>query len=250
MRTSSLPDPHAGPAPATRSTPRLQPIIALPQVGHGVGVPFLRAYTHTLSDEYEIPEDDFLRFIDGLNTVITPSVEANISKKAINIGSFFIPGVGSLVVGMAGSAVPVIGDKLHLSYGTKHFIATANAQLFNPAGLEATLCSSADLDQFTGVQSHQQYTMTPVERLKSYGSAILHFDELLAPATRDGWHARFGAAVARTSAEKEEEHIKQDLAEGKSQDHADEAEKVFKWLVVKSVGDTGCIDQPQQYLGY
>ena len=240
------------PTPARRSTPRLQPIIAIPQIGNGQGVPFIRAYTRLLSEEYEISENDFLRFIDGLNTVVIPSVEADIAKKAIKIGSHFVPGVGALAVNIGGQAVPVIGDKLHLSYCTKHFIATANAQLFNPVGLEATLCSSANLDQFTGVQSGQEYGMDPVQRLQSYGTAILHFDELLAPAQRQGWHERVSASVAQNEAERNQQKVMQKMqrGRGKGQNKADQGEGAFKWLVIKTVGDTGCISQPQQYLGY
>ena len=247
--STSTPSTMPEPAPPTRQTPQLRQIIAIPQTESGDGEPFIRAYSHSLERDYQISQADFLRFIDGLNTVVIPSAEAAIASKAVNVGSFFVPGVGGMVMGI-GAAVPTIGDKLHLKTGTKNFMATANAQLFNPAGLEATMCSAKDLDQFLGLDSGQCYGMSPIDRLRCYGSSITHLDVIMAPQAASGWHARIGAAYNQREQGRAQEKLRKDMQEGKGQKGSAKAEQSFKWLVIKSVGDTGRINSPQQYMTY
>jgi hypothetical protein len=67
---------------------RFRPL-ALPQIGHGDGQPFVRGYNGQLA-WYGISDQEFIRVVDAVNVAIIPNPENQIFQKAANIGGFFM----------------------------------------------------------------------------------------------------------------------------------------------------------------
>jgi hypothetical protein len=63
--------------------------IALPQISHGDGVPFVRGYTEQLED-LGISQTTFLTFVDTLNATIIPNPEAQVVNKVAGLAGWFV----------------------------------------------------------------------------------------------------------------------------------------------------------------
>ena len=70
---ASLPRPIPGPL---STTPYLEKVVAIPATSPKLGSPFLRAYPPAL-EQFGIPQDVFLDFLDGLNRVAGESQKLN-----------------------------------------------------------------------------------------------------------------------------------------------------------------------------
>lgn len=63
--------------------------LALPQIAHGEGKPFLRGYSDE-SRQYGVSEDDFIQTVDKINKAIIPNPETQIFQKAAQITDHFV----------------------------------------------------------------------------------------------------------------------------------------------------------------
>ncbi|GAA99054.1 uncharacterized protein L969DRAFT_103108 [Mixia osmundae IAM 14324] len=211
--------------------------IALPQTSYGQGAPFLRGYSSELC-EAGVPKDGYFRWLDALNVSMVPNPEAQIIGKAAGIASWFVPGVGGIVLGLS-SIGALIGSGIQLKTVTATCLSQGNRSLFNPAGFEAVICSTHDLNVHLGLANQSQACesfQTPYQqRLQNYGALLSSLTTVLPPATGTGRSdpsAQLGARLSSRSRSKAQRKAAKDLANGKVK-KASKFEARLCWLLIR-----------------
>ncbi|EWY87788.1 hypothetical protein FOYG_09181 [Fusarium oxysporum NRRL 32931] len=109
----------------TLDQPTLHPSekpIAIPATSSKLGSPFLRAFPPVLEDQYHLPREVFLRFLDDLNraAVASPPVQ-----------------ILGMIVGNSVNAAATLSTYAISKSRSELCISTANKELFQPRGLKA-----------------------------------------------------------------------------------------------------------------
>ncbi|EFX00119.1 hypothetical protein CMQ_7121 [Grosmannia clavigera kw1407] len=123
--------------------------IAIPQVRHGRGRPFVRAYPPSL-EVHAITQAKFLEFLDGLNIVST----ANPPLRALNTAGDLVTNVPyhwALLAGYGMQAVAELGTVVVSRSRTKSYVKKMNEKLFEPRGLHVDIFSTAKMKEALGI---------------------------------------------------------------------------------------------------
>jgi hypothetical protein len=126
-------------APAPPYISRLPQPIAIPQIMHGRGKSFLRAWPPYLQ-AFNISQTDFLMFIDNLNVVST----ANPPLQILDLAGGFIgmvPYHWAQIAGTAVQATSKLGIAIVSKSRTDIYLKEANEKIFNPKGLKLSIAS-------------------------------------------------------------------------------------------------------------
>ncbi|KAF4960769.1 hypothetical protein FGADI_712 [Fusarium gaditjirri] len=124
---------------STPGQPTLHPSekpIAIPATSSKIGSPFLRAFPPILEDQYHLPREVFLRFLDDLNRAAVASPPVQILGLAGNIVSM-IPLHTAQIVGSSVNAAATLSTYAISKSRSELCISTANKDLFIPRGLKA-----------------------------------------------------------------------------------------------------------------
>ncbi|TEY36304.1 hypothetical protein BOTCAL_0560g00040 [Botryotinia calthae] len=123
--------------PPDYSHPKLPRPIAVPQIVPGIGKPFARIYAPVLSD-YNINSQNFVEFIDNLNVIASenPPVQIiDLVGDALNTISYHWAQLTE-----SGVQVPThLGSVAVNKSRTDTYMQNANAKLFAPRGLKASI---------------------------------------------------------------------------------------------------------------
>ncbi|KAF7946607.1 hypothetical protein EAE96_009602 [Botrytis aclada] len=127
---------HHSPPP-DYSHPKLPRPIAVPQIVPGIGKPFARIYAPALSD-YNINSQEFVEFIDNLNVVAreNPPVQImDLVGDALDTISYHWAQLTE-----SGVQIPThLGSAAVTKSRTDSYMQNANAKLFAPRGLKASI---------------------------------------------------------------------------------------------------------------
>ncbi|KAH8172495.1 hypothetical protein LIA77_06750 [Sarocladium implicatum] len=151
----SLPSQSSLPSqPSLLSQPSLSPsnldkIIAIPATSPKLGSPFLRAYPPAL-DQFGIPQNVFLDFLDRLNRVAVASPPVQLLGLAGNIVSM-VPLHTAQIVGGVVNATATISTVVMSKSAVAMHMRDANAQIFAPRGLKAEVAKLETVAQLTGL---------------------------------------------------------------------------------------------------
>ncbi|TGO28158.1 hypothetical protein BPAE_0031g00230 [Botrytis paeoniae] len=125
--------------PPDYSHPKLPRPIAVPQIVAGIGKPFARIYAPVLSD-YNINSQDFVEFIDNLNVVASenPPVQIiDLVGDALDTLSYHWAQLTE-----SGVQIPThLGSAAVTKSRTDTYMQNANAKLFAPRGLKASIAT-------------------------------------------------------------------------------------------------------------
>ncbi|KAG5744381.1 hypothetical protein H9Q70_012912 [Fusarium xylarioides] len=135
---SDASQPRILPIPAPEQ-PTLHPSekpIAIPATSSKLGSPFLRAFPPILEDQYHLPREVFLRFLDDLNRAAVASPPVQILGMAGSIVSM-IPLHTAQIVGNSVNAAATLSTYAISKSRSEICISTANKELFIPRGLKA-----------------------------------------------------------------------------------------------------------------
>ncbi|KAF5869323.1 uncharacterized protein Bfra_011130 [Botrytis fragariae] len=129
---------HHSPPP-DYSHPKLPRPVAVPQIVAGIGKPFARIYAPALSD-YNINSQDFVEFIDNLNVVASENPPVQITDlvgDAIDTISYHWAQLTE-----SGVQIPThLGSAAVTKSRTDTYMQNANAKLFAPRGLKASIAT-------------------------------------------------------------------------------------------------------------
>ncbi|KAF7918959.1 hypothetical protein BELL_0262g00010 [Botrytis elliptica] len=129
---------HHSPPP-DYSHPKLPRPIAVPQIVPGIGKPFARMYAPALSD-YNLNSQDFVEFIDNLNVVAgeNPPIQIiDLVGDALDTISYHWAQLTE-----SGVQIPThLGSAAVTKSRTDTYIQNANAKLFAPRGLKASIAT-------------------------------------------------------------------------------------------------------------
>ncbi|KAF5538911.1 cytochrome P450 monooxygenase oxidoreductase [Fusarium phyllophilum] len=123
----------------TPEQPTLHPLgkpIAIPATSSKLGSPFLRSFPPILEDQYHLPREVFLRFLDDLNRAAVASPPVQILGMAGSIVSM-IPLHTAQIVGSSVNAAATLSTYAISKSRSELCISTANKELFVPRGLKA-----------------------------------------------------------------------------------------------------------------
>ncbi|EXM16093.1 hypothetical protein RAB80_011469 [Fusarium oxysporum f. sp. vasinfectum] len=123
----------------TLEQPTLHPSekpIAIPATSSKLGSPFLRAFPPILEDQYHLPREVFLRFLDYLNRAAVASPPVQILGMVGGIVSM-IPLHTAQIVGNSVNAAATLSTYAISKSRSELCISTANKELFMPRGLKA-----------------------------------------------------------------------------------------------------------------
>ncbi|KAH8121290.1 hypothetical protein LI328DRAFT_171976 [Trichoderma asperelloides] len=211
--------------------------LALPQIAHGDGQPFLRGYSQELS-HYNITMELFMQVLDSINITIIPSPENQIFQKAAKIASWFIPGAAGigLTIGQIGIGLGVAaGQASQLSSA----LLNANMNVFLPNGLELCIGSSTDVDAEVGIPKGdaRPYSInaSPRQRIACYGDLIAPISQVLPPLQQCGRNdpiALLGRGMSDRDNQKKIEKAQKESEKGKRKE-IDNLEGGLKWLIVR-----------------
>ncbi|KAL1738208.1 hypothetical protein HDZ31DRAFT_542, partial [Schizophyllum fasciatum] len=121
----------------------------LPQISTGDGAPFARGYNETLHEAADLPMEDFLAFVDGLNLAIAASPPLRIVDLAGKILGL-VPYHWTLIASMAMQAGAQAGMRALSKTLTDRYMRAANRRIFRPRGLAARICTAAATLQLLG----------------------------------------------------------------------------------------------------
>ncbi|KAF5531585.1 cytochrome P450 oxidoreductase [Fusarium mexicanum] len=110
--------------------------IAIPATSSKLGSPFLRAFPPILEQQYHLPREVFLRFLDDLNRAAVASPPVQILGLAGSIVSM-IPLHTAQIVGSSVNAAATLSTYAISKSRSELCISTANKELFMPRGLKA-----------------------------------------------------------------------------------------------------------------
>lgn len=132
--------------------------VAIPQVAPGAGVPFMRAYCSLLA-QHRVAEQDFIKFIDGLNTVVTSSPPLKVLD-LVGGGLSMVPHHWAVLAGHGISISAKVG-MVALSKGqTEHFLDQMNADYFGPRRLKVLICTADALRHKIGMPANARVVET------------------------------------------------------------------------------------------
>ncbi|KAG4257930.1 hypothetical protein FPRO03_02885 [Fusarium proliferatum] len=126
--------------------------IAIPATSSKLGSPFLRAFPPILEDQYHLPREVFLRFLDDLNRAAVASPPVQILGLAGSIVSM-IPLHTAQIVGNSVNAAATLSTYAISKSRSELCISTANKELFMPRGLKA---------EFTKLDVVARYARMPI----------------------------------------------------------------------------------------
>ncbi|KAI1047243.1 hypothetical protein LB505_013301 [Fusarium chuoi] len=140
---------------STPEQPTLPPSdkpIAIPATSSKLGSPFARAFPPILEDQYHLPREVFLRFLDDLNRAAVASPPVQILGLAGSIVSM-IPLHTAQIVGSSVNAAATLSTYAISKSRSELCISTANKELFLPRGLKA---------EFTKLDVVARYARMPI----------------------------------------------------------------------------------------
>ncbi|KAG9499527.1 hypothetical protein J7337_007983 [Fusarium musae] len=139
----------------TLEQPTLHPSekpIAIPATSSKLGSPFLRAFPPVLENQYHLPREVFLRFLDDLNRATVASPPVQILGLAGSIVSM-IPLHTAQIVGNSVNAAATLSTYAISKSRSEICLSTANKELFMPRGLKA---------EFAKLDVVAQYARMPI----------------------------------------------------------------------------------------
>ncbi|KAF7351379.1 hypothetical protein MSAN_01569600 [Mycena sanguinolenta] len=137
-------------SPPAYETAKLPLPYCVPQLTPGFDAPFCRAYNPTL-ESVDIPQEQLLAFIDGLNLAMTASPPLRVVN-VVGMAIGFVQVVSKLSeipyhwAMLAGAAIQVgaqTGMRALSKTLTDRYLRTANIRLFKPRGLSVRICTTA-----------------------------------------------------------------------------------------------------------
>ncbi|KAJ7100381.1 hypothetical protein C8R44DRAFT_642010 [Mycena epipterygia] len=132
--------------PATKSVPpfeapKLPLPYCVPQLTTGFDAPFGRGYNPVL-ESVDIPQEQLLAFIDGLNLAMTASPPLRVVNLAgMAIG--FVPYHWAMLAGFAIQTAAQASMRVLSKTLTDRYLRAANLRLFKPRGLSVRICTAA-----------------------------------------------------------------------------------------------------------
>ncbi|KAJ7741990.1 hypothetical protein DFH07DRAFT_50468 [Mycena maculata] len=112
-----------------------------PQLMPAFDAPFARGYNPAL-ESVDIPRDELLAFIDGLNLAMTASPPLRVVNLAgMVIG--FVPYHWAMIAGTAIQVGAQVGMHVLSKTLTDRYLRAANLRLFKPRGLSVRICTAA-----------------------------------------------------------------------------------------------------------
>ncbi|KAJ5691393.1 hypothetical protein N7488_012128 [Penicillium malachiteum] len=213
--------------------------------------PFVRARVPQLEETWSITENEFLKFLDNLNEsfIASPAFQA-----ADGIGDIlgFTPSATLQIVGVGMNVAAGLGTVAASKIRTKKYMKKANAEIFEPKGLHATLCKTGEMLAMAGLPNDKNLFMstppTPLrpgtqsvpqpppgedpkmvikKRMAVLGDNVMPImlDNVASPAEERNWMKKMGQKAA-ANAEKEQLNKMHDLSDRKNVD--EKAEVVQK----------------------
>ncbi|KAF4333910.1 hypothetical protein FBEOM_12271 [Fusarium beomiforme] len=163
---SSLAQTSSEPAFANDSQPRILSIptlqqstsppsekpIAIPATSSKLGSPFLRAFPPILEDQYHLPREAFLRFLDDLNRAAVASPPVQILGLVGSVVSM-VPLHTAQIVGNSVNAAATLSTYAMSKSRSELCIRQANKELFMPRGLKA---------EFAKLDAVARYAQIPI----------------------------------------------------------------------------------------
>ncbi|KAJ7359636.1 hypothetical protein DFH08DRAFT_846615 [Mycena albidolilacea] len=147
--------------PATEAAPPFKiPKLPLPycapQLTPGFDAPFCRAYNPIL-ESVDLPQDQLLAFIDGLNLAMTASPPLRVVN-IIGMAIGFVPYHWAMAAGAAIQIGAQSGMRILSKTLTDRYLRTANLRLFKPRGLSVRICTTAAMQHLV---MHTPITAAP-----------------------------------------------------------------------------------------
>ncbi|KAJ7800383.1 hypothetical protein B0H14DRAFT_2387378, partial [Mycena olivaceomarginata] len=147
--------------PATEAAPLFEiPKLPLPycapQLTPGFDAPFCRAYNPIL-ESVDLPQDQLLAFIDGLNLAMTASPPLRVVN-IIGMAIGFVPYHWAMAAGAAIQIGAQSGMRILSKTLTDRYLRTANLRLFKPRGLSVRICTTAAMQHLV---MHTPITAAP-----------------------------------------------------------------------------------------
>lgn len=126
--------------PARHGDAQLQRPVRIPRLESRAGAPFARLYAHELW-HFDVPMNEFIEFIDNMNIVCTEFAPLQI----LDVVGSFVGMVPYHWAQLAGTIVS-LGSKANVYALSKirgeTFLRRANAEYFNPRGLNVQMCTT------------------------------------------------------------------------------------------------------------
>ncbi|KAJ7665979.1 hypothetical protein DFH06DRAFT_1385855, partial [Mycena polygramma] len=135
---SFLPAPDV---PRRFETPKLPLPFCAPQLMPAFDAPFCRAYNSTL-ESVDIPQEQLLAFIDGLNLAMTASPPLRVVN-LVGMAIGFVPYHWAMIAGAAIQTGAKVGMRVLSKTLTDRYLRAANLRLFKPRGLSVRICTTA-----------------------------------------------------------------------------------------------------------
>ncbi|KAJ7468080.1 hypothetical protein FB451DRAFT_1258017 [Mycena latifolia] len=146
--------------------PKLPLPYCAPQLTAGFDAPFARGY-NTLLESVDIPQEQLLAFIDGLNLAMTASPPLRVVNLAgMVIG--FVPYHWAMIAGVAIQTAAKTGMRVLSKTLTDRYLRAANLRLFKPRGLSVRICTAAAMQHLV---LHTPITAPP-SKLKRFGRGV------------------------------------------------------------------------------
>ncbi|KAL1762462.1 hypothetical protein FB107DRAFT_244449 [Schizophyllum commune] len=124
----------------------------LPQIATGDGAPFARGYSAIFHEAVDLPMEEFLAFVDGLNLAIVASPPLRVVDLAGKIIGL-VPYHWTMIASMAIQAGAQAGMRALSKTLTDRYMRAANLRIFRPRGLAARICTTAAAMQLLGATS-------------------------------------------------------------------------------------------------
>ncbi|KAI1815607.1 hypothetical protein GGS20DRAFT_320571 [Poronia punctata] len=144
LATSSFPT-----VPANIELPRLTKPVLIPRVAPGSSVPFARAWAPALT-ELAVTKEDFVTFVDNMNTMITPHAAFRALQVAAIVVSF-IPYDAAEGVGGALEAIAILGAAAMNYKRVKGYLSLMNENYFHPRGLHVKIVDTKRMKKMVGL---------------------------------------------------------------------------------------------------
>ncbi|KAJ6582909.1 hypothetical protein DFH09DRAFT_911858 [Mycena vulgaris] len=156
--------------PATESVPPFETKLSLPycspQLTPRFDAPFARGY-NPLLESVDLPQEQLLAFIDGLNLALTASPPLRVVNLAgMAIG--FVPYHWAMIAGAAIQVAAQTGMRILSKTLTDRYLRAANLRLFKPRGLSVRICSAAAMQHLVT----KQPIAAPPSKLKRFGRGV------------------------------------------------------------------------------
>ncbi|KAI5479938.1 hypothetical protein MNV49_002228 [Pseudohyphozyma bogoriensis] len=135
------------PSPVNSYTTPLSAPIVIPQLDDDFDAPFFRAYPTQIGS---ISEEDWAKFIDGLNLALIASPPLQVLNKAGMVVSF-VPSLACVLVGIGVQVSTKIAMKTLSKTLTDRYLAYTNETIFAPRGLRVHICKTPIMRQVIGL---------------------------------------------------------------------------------------------------